>query len=298
MTTTVTATRTVPRRKPGPVRLVQSHPLISFFLLANLMSWAAWTPYVVSQNGLGLWAFRFPELFGSSQFTGVLPGAYLGPIAAAFAVTAIADGRAGLRRWVARLWHWRVSPKWYAGALLGVPAVLLLTGFVFSAGEAHAPTLSVLALYVPYLILQMLTTGLAEEPGWRDFALPRLQSRFGPLRASLILGPLWAVWHLPLYLSDWGGPNVDWTRPLLFIAFCICFNFVMSWVFNRTGQSLPLAMLTHISLNNFASVVWSSVFPSLDFDQALLAQTVAAAMAAAVLLVRTRGRLGYTGTRG
>ncbi|RCK69337.1 CPBP family intramembrane metalloprotease [Desertihabitans brevis] len=281
-------------RSGGLAGVVRRHPLLSFFLLANLLSWAAWTPYVLSQNGLGLWAFRFPEVLGTSQLLGMLPGAYLGPIFSAFLVTAVADGRAGLRRWVGRLWRWRVRWTWYAVALLGVPAVLTLAGLVFSGGDVRAPSVLVLVAYLPGLVLQLLTTGLAEEPGWRDFALPRLQDRFGPLGASLLLGPLWAVWHLPLFLTEWGGwPDLHWTRPLVFVLFCVSFNFVMSWVFNRTGQSLPLAMLTHVSVNNFSSIVWSEMFPALDADTTLLAQAVAAVAVAAVVLVGTRGRLGY-----
>jgi len=295
MTQTATLEPAQRQRRGG---FIGRHPLVSFFILANLLSWLAWTPYILSQNGLGLWAYRYPDVLGSSQILGVLPGAYLGPVTSAFVITLVADGREGLRRWARRLWHWRVRWHWYAVALLGVPAALLLAGLVFTGGEIHAPSVMVLAAYVPALILQMVTTGLAEEPGWRDFALPRLQSRFGPLRASLLLGPLWAAWHLPLFLSDWGGwPNAHWTRPLVFTVFCVSFNFVVSWMFNRTGQSLPLVMLLHVSVNNFSSVVWSDLFPSLSSDQTLVAQATVALVAAAVVLITTRGRLGYVAER-
>ena len=109
-----------------------------------------------------------------------------------------------------------------------------------------------------------------------------------------MLGPLWALWHLPLFLSDWGGyPDAHWYRPLAFIVFCISFNFVMSYVFNRTGQSLPLAMLLHVSVNNFSSLVWGEIFPSLNSDVTLIAQAAAAVVVAAIVLVGTRGQLGY-----
>ena len=275
----------------GPIR---RHPLLSFFVLANVMSWLAWIPYILSQNGLGIWGYRFPELLGTSQLLGVLPGAYLGPIASAVLITAVADGRAGLRRWAGRMWRWRVRWHWYAITLLGVPAAMLATGYVFSGGRVSAPSMMVLAAYVPGLLLQMVTTGLAEEPGWRDFALPRLQRRFGPLAGSMVLGPLWAVWHLPLFLTEWGGfPDADWTRPVSFTVFCIAFNIVMTWVFNRTGESLPLSMLLHVSVNNFASIVWSEMFPTIDEDLASHAMATGAVVAAVLVLAGTRGRLGY-----
>jgi membrane protease YdiL (CAAX protease family) len=152
----------------------------------------------------------------------------------------------------------------------------------------------VLAALVPGLLVQMVTTGLAEEPGWRDFALPRLQRRFGPLGAAAVLGPAWGVWHLPLFLTQWGGwPDAAWYRPLEFIGFCVAFNVVMTWVFNRTGQSLPMAMLLHVSVNNFASMAWSDVFPGLGDDRLQHAILLGSTVVAAALLVATRGRLGY-----
>ena len=148
--------------------VIARHPLVSFFVLANALSWIAWTPYILSNNGLGVWDYTF-EL---GQLTGMLPGAYLGPITSALIVTAITGGAAGLRQWGARLWRWRVRWHWYAIAVLGVPAALILTGLIVSGGQVMAPSVTVLAVYLPMLVLQMLTTGLAEEPGWRDFALP------------------------------------------------------------------------------------------------------------------------------
>ena len=129
-----------------------------------------------------------------------------------------------------------------------------------------------------------------------DFALPRLQDRFGPLAGSMVLGPFWALWHFPLFLSDWGGwPDASWTRPVAFTVFCLAFNLVMTWVFNRTGQSLPLAVLAHVSVNNFASVIWGSTFPTIDADRAMVAMASGAVVAATAVVIATRGRLGYPG---
>ena len=277
----------------GAVQLIRRRPLTAFFVLALGLSWIAWTPYILSRNGLGVWDFSFPVVLGTSQLTGMLFGAYLGPLGAAFIVTAIAGGRAGLRRWAGRLLRWRVAPGWYAVALLSVPAAVLLLGAVFSGGDVRAPGGLALAALVPSLVLQMLTTGLAEEPGWRDFALSPLQDRFGPLGAAAVLGPLWGAWHLPLFLTEWGGwPQVTWTHVVEFVAFCIAFNVVVAWLFNRSGQSLPIVMLFHVSLNNTVSVLWSEMFPTLDADRAQLALLVGAAIAAGVVIIGTRGRLG------
>ncbi|MEW1844726.1 type II CAAX endopeptidase family protein [Nonomuraea angiospora] len=283
------------RPRSGLRGFIRRRPLISFFVLADLMSWLAWTPYILSANGLGVWDFSFPSLLGTTQFTGVLPGAYLGPIFGAFIVTAVADGREGVRRWIGRMTKWRVSWVWYAVAALGVPAAIIVAAVAVSDEDLHLPPLAVLAAYVPGLLIQLVTTGLAEEPGWRDFALPRLQRRFGPLGATLVLGPLWGVWHLPLFLSEWGGwPDVTWMRVGEFIAFACAFSVVVTWVFNRTGQSLPLVMLLHVSVNNFMSLAYSDMFPSIaTAEQASQVTLLAGATAAIVVLIATRGRLGY-----
>ena len=273
------------------IAAIKRHPLVSFFVLANALSWLAWIPYILSNNGTGIWDYTF-EL---GQLTGVLPGAYLGPITSALIVTAITGGAAGLKRWGARLWKWRVRWHWYAIGVLGVPAGLILTGLAISGGQIVAPSLGLLAAYIPMLVIQMITTGLAEEPGWRDFALPRIQAKFGPMKSALILGPLWALWHMPLFFTEWGGyPEADWTRPVFFAIFCIAFNVVMAWVFNRTGQSLPLAMLTHVSVNNFMSVAWSEMFPTVAENVIGIALAVSASIAAVLIIALTRGRLGYT----
>ncbi|WP_312396707.1 type II CAAX endopeptidase family protein [Kocuria sp.] len=286
MTSTQNAPDTPTRT--GPLAVVRRHPLLTFFLLANLLSWISWAPYVLSQSGLGVLPIHVDEI------TGMLPGAYLGPIFSAFLVTAIADGRQGLRRWFGRLLRWRVAPRWYAVALLGVPAGMLLTGLAFSGGVVHPPSAMALALYVPMLILQFVTTGLAEEPGWRDFALPRLQDRFHPLAASMILGPIWAVGHLPLFFTPWVEyPEASWTRAAAFLLFCIGFNLVMTWIFNRTGQSLPVAILAHVSVNTFASVIWGEMFPGIDGDSWMRALAVGGLVAGAAVVLATRGRLGY-----
>ncbi|TSI12690.1 CPBP family intramembrane metalloprotease [Brevibacterium aurantiacum] len=275
---------------------LREYPLISFFVLANLLSWLAWAPYILSHDGLGILDFRVPAILGSGQLLGVLPGAYLGPITSAFLLTALIDGRAGLKSWLGRLWRWKTPLRWYVISVLAVPAGMVLTGLVFSQGHIAAPSVTALLAFVPMFLFQMVTTGLAEEPGWRDFALPRLQCRFSPLNAACILGPLWGIWHLPLFLTEWGGyPDATWVRPAAFLIFCFAFNIVMSWVFNRTGQSLPLSMMMHVSANTFASLMWSELFPLLDADGELIwiAMALGSSIAAVIIVATTRGRLGH-----
>lgn len=300
MTTTQPETRPMTEPDQGLRGFVRRHQLSTFFVLALAASWLAWTPYVLSNSGLGVWDLTFPGGMIGGQLLGMLPGAYLGPIGSAALVTGLVGGRAGLRAWVVGMWRWRASWRWYAGILIGVPATIIIATQAVG-GQMAAPSqawLFVLVAYVPGLILQMITTGLAEEPGWRDFALPRLQRKVGPLGSAFVLGPIWALWHMPLFLTDWAGwPDVSWYAPLVFAAFCVTFGIVMTWVFNRTGQSLPLAMLLHTSVNNYASVASTELFPGIDADRFQLAVLLAAGIGAAIVIVATRGRLGYPSER-
>ncbi|MFF4416894.1 CPBP family intramembrane glutamic endopeptidase [Streptosporangium sp. NPDC001559] len=287
--------RSVAGHDMPPRGFIRRRPLLGFFVLANAMSWAAWTPYVLSANGLGILNFTFPTLLGTTQFLGVLPGAYLGPIFAAYIVTRVTEGKEGVRRWIGRMTKWRVGWIWYLVTALGVPTTIIVAAAAMDGEKLTMPSVAALVAYVPGLVLQMVTTGLAEEPGWRDFALARMQRRFGPLGATALLGPVWGVWHLPLFLTEWGGqPDVTWMRVGEFIAFCCVLSVVVTWVFNRTGQSLPLVMLLHVSINNFMSIVYVDMFPSVATPESASRVTLLAGTTAAVLvLIATRGRLGY-----
>lgn len=280
---------------------MRKRPLLVYFALSYGLTWLCWLPYVLSETGLGLLPIRYPEILGSSQTLGLLPGAYLGPITAAFVVTAVVDGRPGLRNWAKRLVRWRVSLRWYLGILLAVPVVAIVAAFPIPGALAdfRFPGATVFLMYVPMLIMQFLTTGAAEEPGWRDFAQPRLQARYGPLAGSLILGPLWGAWHLPLFFSEWAGwPDVDWLMVVEFVGSAVLLSIVMTWVFNRTNESLPLIMMFHASVNTVYSLAWDEIFPSLDaFRDSMHALVIGSGVTAVVLLIATRGRLGY-GTTG
>jgi membrane protease YdiL (CAAX protease family) len=90
----------------------------------------------------------------------------------------------------------------------------------------------------------LLFIGLGEEPGWRGFALPELQTKYSPLIASLILAPLWALWHLPLIGNEFPWPIVP-----AFLLSIFGGTFVQTWLFNRTKGSVLLAMLFHATVN-------------------------------------------------
>lgn len=224
---------------------VRGCPLSAFFVLAYLMSWAYW---VVA---LGL--------LGRDTLAWFVPGAF-GPAVAALVVIGVVDGRDGIRAFLRRWVLWRVAPRWYLLALVGLPALGLVVGLPFRDGtERLAVAGSVPAAVVTYLaILSFLVVlgGGQEEPGWRGFALPRMQARLGPVMASVALGLLWGLWHLPVFLLV---PGYNAAEPglagvaaslLLFTVFgTIGQALVLTWLFNQTRGSVFLAVLAHASLN-------------------------------------------------
>jgi membrane protease YdiL (CAAX protease family) len=135
-----------------------------------------------------------------------------------------------------------------------------------------------------------------EEPGWRGFALPRMQARlgyWGPLVGTLLLGVLWALWHFPQYMMpDWAAQNGGLNLPamLIYIASVIPITIVLTWVYNRTRGSLFMTILAHTSINAF-SVYIGPMFPAQAGS--LVNGFVGFGGAALLLVLLTRGRLGF-----
>jgi membrane protease YdiL (CAAX protease family) len=178
----------------------------------------------------------------SDSVVGVLGIAgLLGPILSGFIMTAFTEGGAGIRRWLRRIVRWRVGFQWYLFALIGLPVVMVLGTIVRPGALESFQTLAPLSM-LPYLgtFVSMVLIGgpLFEEPGWSGFAQPRLQRLHGPLVGGLILGSLWALWHLPGFLI----PSEDLTdipprgTILDFVVFALALiglRLVIIWVFQQ-----------------------------------------------------------------
>src|SRR5688572_17263033 len=146
-----------------------------FFLLAFLLSWYPWL--------LAL---------AQGRTSGPNP---LGPFVAALIVTGIAWGWPGIRALLARILRGRIGRRWYT-VILGSPVGLCAMVLAIRAGfgqVSSVPTDTAWRELPERFIFIILIIWLGEEPGWRGFALPRLQKTYSPLRASLILAPIWAL---------------------------------------------------------------------------------------------------------
>ena len=221
--------------------LVKRHPIITFFVLTYALAWIIESPLVFLRDTIT--AGDPPGLFLVILASNV-------PSVVAIVLTAIVLGRGALRKLLGRLLIWRVNPLWYLVVVLG--PVALAGGTIALNTLLGRPALS---FGIPSLlgVLSMLAfsivpgSALGEEIGWRGYALPRLQAGRSALSASLILGPIWALWHLPLWLT--GAPG---RTPILYAAFVvsvIALSVLLTWVYNSTGGSLLMVVLLHATFN-------------------------------------------------
>ncbi|MCU4973964.1 CPBP family intramembrane metalloprotease [Halobacteria archaeon AArc-m2/3/4] len=222
---------------------VAGREALTFFALTLALSWAVWLP-----GALG-----FVE-FGSFTLAVIVIGGF-GPLVAAALVTWLVGD--SLRVWAGQLRRWRVHYSWYLAAFV-VPVVIFAASIgVYSAlgnPVEQAEALQQIPIYVLPLIFVLnmvfvfLLGGGQEELGWRGFALPRLLDRFNAVTASLIIGAVWALWHLPLFVmegsSQFNQPFVPYATSLLALSI------VFTWLYRGTGCSVLLAMILHASYNS------------------------------------------------
>ncbi len=275
------------------VQLMRRHPLLFYFLLAFGFTWAyELTVYRVLLTPSSPWGVLLTLAL------------ILGPTLAAFLMTAVTQGRAGILQLLRRYVLWRVGIPWYLLVLLGVPALLLIA-ILLLPGALSAFRLPALSFWPTYLIeylLFVLFETLGEEPGWRGFALPRLQQRSGPLLGTLLLGVLWGLWHLPLFFIPGTtqyamAPGTGFVGHLIssvpFVILFIGLAVIITWVFNNTRGSLLLAILFHASFNCAFTLL--TLFPSLAGTPLLgdLRLVLVFVVGALLIIAATRGRLSY-----
>lgn len=202
---------------------LRRYPLASFSVLAYVLTWLLWAPTVIAGGPVFSETRHVPAL-------SALPGVAIGVTGTALFMTAVTQGRSGLRL-LRRLVCWDVGVRWYVVALILIPlAELLITAALTGPQVLRALTPTALAVYPAAFLSHFIFGPLFEETGWRGYALPRMQHRFGPLRASLLLGALWAGWHFFLYLPSWvaGGGWAAGLNIAVFVVFTVAVSVVFT----------------------------------------------------------------------
>jgi len=263
--------------------IFSKYPLISFFVMAILFSWIAVTPLLVNPT--------LPK----EPF--MILGALAGPTFSAAIVIAVAEGKAGLGTFFRRYIQWRAGIVWWLIVLFGILIALNVVATVILGPSILAEFFKNLGLILPTyliaLIAGVILGPLWEEPGWRGFALPRLQEQYGPFVGSIILGVMWALWHAPGYLGGW----MESVFPAL-LVYCIGFSILATWIYNNTRGSILLMILLHSS-SNAAISVGAKVLPtnlSAGMHAFVFSGWIPAIMVGIVvilILIFTKGSLGY-----
>ncbi|MEP7288201.1 MAG: type II CAAX endopeptidase family protein [Chloroflexota bacterium] len=222
-------------------RWIKQHPLITFFLLAYGISWSLGGLLIARRNG---W-LEVPE--------GIHYLIAFGPLIASVIVTAVMHGRSGLVDLWSRITRWRVGWLWLIIGCLS-PLILFLMAMLISfvatgkwpdfALFAKVNYLGIIGIPAAFL-LWLATFGFGEEIGWRGFALPQLQQRFGLLTSALILGVFWALWHLPqfFYHEPFMAMGIGG-----FVGFAISIimgSILLAWLYNHANASILVVALWH-----------------------------------------------------
>jgi membrane protease YdiL (CAAX protease family) len=229
---------------------VTKHPVGAYFALTFIISWGGVLLVIgTPAGGTGVRAQDNP------LFPLAVAAMVAGPSAAGLLLTALLDGRQGLRDLRARLLTWRVGVRWYAVALLAAPLLATVTTLTLSLVFAEfRPAISFTDNKAAVLLLALvvgLTAGFFEELGWTGFAIPRLQRRHGVLATGLIVGVLWSAWHVLVVI--WGIGDRAGSVPVgVFmivdgVAGLPAFRVLMVWVYDRT-TSVFVGILMHVSL--------------------------------------------------
>jgi len=236
-----------------------------FFLLSYLLSWWAILP-----------------LQGNLSH---------GVAIAAAIVIALTLGRTGLREWWGRLTNFRAG-RWF---LIG-PAIIagyylagLVINLLLGATVINMPQFPSVMIVGEHVLLG----GIWEEPGWSGYALPTLQKRFtktknGALIATLIVGVFRGIWHLPLVF--WGRFPMTWYGAVIFTP--LAFQVIISWIYNKSGGSVPAVMFFHLMSNILWAVV-SPVFAGADKTTSLILSYTCAGLIALVLVWGSQLKLGW-----
>lgn len=234
--------------------------LFCFFLVAFGWTWIWWWALFISgwvnvPEGIGS-----PEAdLGSAGLLIILLVALspFGPTIGGFVLTAINEGKTGVKALWKRFWNPNINWKWLLVILLWWPFLRLLTNLIGQVADGQ--TYPLLAnpdqfwVFIPSLFVStFINGGMSEEFGWRGYALPRLQVKFNALTASLILGIIEGLWHYPLIIiGQW------WQDSIIELLIWFVLTVILrTWIYNNTNGNLLAMMLFHGMGNAQSDIVW------------------------------------------
>ena len=221
--------------------------LFKFFLLTYVVSWTLFMAAAHISGGAASPLSGLTTLFG-----------VFAPSLVALALTARADGRAGTLRLLRRTVQFPTGARWYVFAIGYMASIKVGAALIYRIATGAWPTFGQTPWYLMAGAIAFSTPVQAgEEIGWRGYALPRLARGIGLPAASIVLGVIWACWHLPFFFIP-GSDNYGRSFPIYLMA-VTALSIAMGWLYWRTNGSLFITMLMHAAVNNTATIVSSPV---------------------------------------
>lgn len=216
-------------------------PVASYVALTFAFSWTAWGASALFESQLGVFALLIAGGFG--------------PTVGAMTMVHRAHDQS-VRAWLRDLLRVRGPARWYALAVL-IPLLfpVVLTAYLAATGVPLEPSVlpDRLSVYLGSLVFVFFLGGGQEEFGWRGYMLPRLLDRWSAIRANLVLGVVWACWHLPLYVVP-GQLYSD--KPFSsYLLLVVALTFVFTWLYDASNGRLPVVMLLHAGVNSTGALV-------------------------------------------
>lgn len=233
------------REESGPSRgsrwrrLSQEFPITSFVVMTFGLTWSIWLVLAFSRLDYNLRVWKYLYVAGLS-----------GPLAASLAITFLLEGKEGTGRLIRKALLWKFSPARYVAALCLAPLLMASATRIAETLFHQHTALPELTFKVAILSFGwMIVRGgpANEELGWRGFLLPRLLLRHNPFLATLILIPIWSLWHWPLWFLR-GLPHPFWPFHY-FVLILAPTTFLFTWLHLRSKGSVVAAILFHASIN-------------------------------------------------
>ncbi|MCA9934757.1 MAG: CPBP family intramembrane metalloprotease [Ardenticatenaceae bacterium] len=223
-----------------------------FFLLTFAYSWIIWIPSVLDGIGIDL-----PFSVAGYSTVAVIIGAFA-PLLAAITLIARKDASKGIKSYLGQALDFHIKPLYLILALV-LPLVIhviahyLALGVGLDVAQTLFPTETPIApiiLAIPYFILMMVIGGGQEEFGWRGYAQEPLQEKIGVIPASLVIGVIWGIWHLPLWFM--AGDLHSAYSFLAFVMMTTSISVMYAWLYNSSGKKLIVVIFFH-AMNNTAA---------------------------------------------
>lgn len=262
--------------------------LLKFFSLTYIVSWILWIAALAILRGAAPQASPLRAISGFLYLLGVFAPAFV-----ALALTARAEGRAATMLLLRRTVKWSVHARWYVFAAGYIAAIKLAVALLLRITTGAWPVFGQEAVYIMAIAIVFSTpTQAGEEIGWRGYALPRLSALLGLSGASIVLGVIWACWHLPFFFIS-GNEKSGQSFPIYLLS-VTAISVAMAWLYWRTNGSLLLTMLMHAAINNTKDIVPSAVSAatkafSLGSSRVAWLSVAILWICAAYFLVRMRG---------